>query len=146
LYQEKAIWFAKRFNFSSEGYVYTAKVNISHVIAYINDRSEEEILVKYQDVKIMSKDTIEIVEVINTNANQGRCNVMNIIDLNELREARQEAIDWGNKDERYFSDKPISDAKNELLNDVASPDWATSQIAVLALEMIADGELVTPGK
>lgn len=144
--QEKAKWFAKRFNFSSEGDVYTAKVNISHVIAYINDRSEEEILVKYQDVKIMSKDTIEIVEVINTNANQGRCNVMNIIDLNELREARQEAIDWGNKDERYFSDKPISDAKNELLNDVASPDWATSQIAVLALEMIADGELVTPGK
>jgi|GEM_PF-2172512 len=67
---------------------------------------------------------------------------MNIIDLNEVREARQEAIDWGNKVEKYFSEKLISDAENELLNDVANPDWPTQQMTVLALEMIADGELI----
>lgn len=67
---------------------------------------------------------------------------VNIIDLTEVREARQEVIDWGNKVQSYFSDKPISDAENELLNNVADPDWATSQAAVLALEMIADGDII----
>ena len=67
---------------------------------------------------------------------------MTVIDLNEVREARQEAIDWGNKVGKYFSEKTISDAENELLDDVASSDWATSQLAVAALEMIADGEMV----
>jgi len=67
---------------------------------------------------------------------------MNVIDLNEVREARQDAIDWGNKIQAYFSDKPISDAENELMDDVASSNWATSQGAVIALEMIADGEVI----
>jgi len=62
--RDKAIWFAKRFNFSGEGYVYNAKTNISHVIAYINDRSEEEILVKYKDVRVISKDIIKISDGI----------------------------------------------------------------------------------
>lgn len=67
---------------------------------------------------------------------------MEVIDLNEVREARQEVVDWGNKVEKYFLEKNVSDAELELLDDVTSNDWATSQAAVLALEMIADGELV----
>ena len=62
--RDKAVWFAKRLNFSGEGYVYTGKANISHVIAYINEREEEEILVKYKDVQVMSKDIIKISEEV----------------------------------------------------------------------------------
>lgn len=60
LNRETAVWFAKRLNFSGEGYIYTSKANISHVIAYINNREEEEILIKYEDVNITSKDIIKI--------------------------------------------------------------------------------------
>ena len=68
---------------------------------------------------------------------------MNVIDLAKVREVRQEVVDWGNKVQSYFSDKTISDAELELLDDVADFDnYAKHKVAVIALEMIADGELI----
>ena len=66
---------------------------------------------------------------------------MSVIDLNEVREARQEIADCGNKIEEYFSQHPASDAELELLNDISSGDWAKCRTAVSLLEMIVDGEI-----
>lgn len=54
------IWFAKRLDSSDAGYLYTAKVHINNVIAYITDREEEEILIQYKDVEIIGKEKIII--------------------------------------------------------------------------------------
>lgn len=55
-----AIWFAERFNFTSTGYIYTAKANIDKVFAYITERKEEEVLVRYKDVEIINKEKITV--------------------------------------------------------------------------------------
>lgn len=56
-----AVWFAKRFNFSGIGYLYTAKAGINKVIAYLTGREEEEILIRYKDIEIINKEEILIL-------------------------------------------------------------------------------------
>lgn len=58
LNRDVAVWFAKRFNSSGIGCVYTANANISKVIAYITDREEDEILIRYRDIKNIKKEKI----------------------------------------------------------------------------------------
>ena len=41
---EKALWFSKRFN--SEGTVYEAQIDKTHIIAFFNTRDESEIIVE----------------------------------------------------------------------------------------------------
>lgn len=48
LSEETAEWFANRFN--SNGIIYKAKVKIKDILMYNNDRSEEEVLVKYENI------------------------------------------------------------------------------------------------
>jgi hypothetical protein len=66
-----AVSFAKRFPFGGNGYVYTARVSIDNVIAYIHEEAEEidgvlygggeeEILVRYKDLEIINKEVIAI--------------------------------------------------------------------------------------
>jgi hypothetical protein len=57
---DKAIWFAKRMNFSGVGYVYTAKVKPLKVIAYLDSREESEVLVRYKDLNLIFKEVIQI--------------------------------------------------------------------------------------
>jgi hypothetical protein len=56
---DKAVWFAKRFNFTKQGIVYTARININNVIAYIGD-GEKEIIVRHKDLIIIKKEAVAI--------------------------------------------------------------------------------------
>ncbi|MGE5604288.1 MAG: hypothetical protein ACM3YE_01190 [Bacteroidota bacterium] len=53
LSKKQAKWFALRFD--NEGNVYKARIHIDKVIDYIEDREEEEILVRGEDVEILEK-------------------------------------------------------------------------------------------
>ena len=55
--REKAIWFAKRFDFEKvkKGYVQRAVVKKEWVLAYFNDREEEEIVVNPRKLNITKK-------------------------------------------------------------------------------------------
>lgn len=65
----------------------------------------------------------------------------NVIDLAEVREELQYIKEWGNKVEAYFNDRIATDAEMELVNDLESKDYATRELAMIMLEMIADGKI-----
>lgn len=62
LKRDTAIWFAERFNFSGIGYLYTAHADINKVIAYITDRNEEEIVIRYRDIETVNREEVIVTE------------------------------------------------------------------------------------
>ena len=54
LSKEKAIWFANRFG-KGKGYVNKYKIHIKHILAFITDRNEAEIVALPEDVILLEK-------------------------------------------------------------------------------------------
>ena len=64
--RNKAEWFARRFQFSSDDkcYIYTGKVHIDSVVAYNNDRKEKELVCVRGSVAVMKTEKIILKEKV----------------------------------------------------------------------------------
>lgn len=53
-----AKWFATRF--TTYGYIHTGKVHLSKIIDYIDDRGEQEVIVRFEDIQGIIKEKVSV--------------------------------------------------------------------------------------